>query len=100
MPDPIGKIALSRYAVRALAAQPALAGELRAPAPFTRDEMASALEGAARDNEAALKRRLRRLRQRVLLRVMARDLEGRAGLAEVCETMSDLAELEIAAAQD
>ena len=99
MPDPIGKIALSRYAERALAAHPALAGELLAAAPFTRPEMAAALEGAARDDEAALKRRLRRLRQRVLLRVMARDLEGRAGLAEVCATMSDLAELEISAAQ-
>jgi glutamate-ammonia-ligase adenylyltransferase len=36
----------------------------------------------------------------VLLRVMARDLEGGASLAEVCGTMSDLAELEIAAALD
>jgi glutamate-ammonia-ligase adenylyltransferase len=100
MPDPIGKIALSRYAERALAARPALADELRSPQPFGRQEMAAALEGAARDDEPALKRRLRRLRQRVLLRVMARDLEGSAGLAEVCGTMSDLAELELAAAQD
>lgn len=100
MPDPIGKIALSRYAERALAARPALAAELRSPQPFGRQEMAAALEGAARDDEPALKQRLRRLRQRVLLRVMARDLEGGAGLAEVCATMSDLAELEIAAAQE
>jgi len=62
--------------------------------------MAAALEGAAGDDEPALKRRLRRLRQRVLLRVMARDLDGGAALAEVCGTMSDLAELEIAAALD
>jgi glutamate-ammonia-ligase adenylyltransferase len=60
--------------------------------------MAAALAGAGEDDEAALKRRLRRLRQRVLLRVMARDLDGSAGLAEVCATMSELAELEIAAA--
>ena len=99
MPDPIGKITLSRYAERALAARPALAAELRAPGPFTRAEMTAALERAAGDDEAALKRRLRQLRERVLLRVMHRDLEGRAGLAEVCATMSDLAELEIAAAQ-
>ncbi|HEX9182305.1 MAG TPA: bifunctional [glutamate--ammonia ligase]-adenylyl-L-tyrosine phosphorylase/[glutamate--ammonia-ligase] adenylyltransferase [Burkholderiales bacterium] len=100
MPDPIGKIALSRFAQHTLAARPELAAGLRADAPFTRAEMSAALEGAARDSEAALKARLRRLRLRVLLRVMARDLEGHADLAEVCGTMSDLAELEIAAALD
>jgi len=100
MPEPIGKIAFSRYAERALEAHPELARELRAPQAVARAEIAAALEGAAGDDEPALKRRLRRLRQRVLLRVMARDLEGRADLAEVCATMSDLAELEIAAALD
>ena len=64
--------------------------------------MAQALAGAAGDDEAAFKRRLRRLRQRVLLRTMARDLardmHSLANLAEVCATMSDLAELEIGAA--
>jgi glutamate-ammonia-ligase adenylyltransferase len=98
MPDPIGKIGLSRFARQALAARPELGAELRAQAPFARAQMAAALEGAARDSEAVLKERLRRLRLRVLLRVMARDLDGRADLAEVCGTMSDLAELEIAAA--
>ena len=39
------------------------------------------------------KRALRELRNRVLLRVMARDLSGRADLEEVCATMSDLAEV-------
>jgi len=62
--------------------------------------MAAALAGAAGEDEAALKRRLRRLRQQVLLRVMARDLDEGATLAEVCETMSELAEQEIAAALD
>ncbi len=60
--------------------------------------MAAALEGAGADDEAALMRRLRRLRCRVLLRVMARDLCGLADLDEVCGTMSELAELSIAAA--
>jgi glutamate-ammonia-ligase adenylyltransferase len=60
--------------------------------------MARALAGSAGDDEAALKARLRRLRQRVLLRVMARDLSGLADLAEVCTTMSDLAELELSTA--
>ena len=100
MPDPIGKIAVSRHAARALRAYPELAAELAAPEPFARSGMAAALEGAWRDDEGALKRRLRRLRMRVVLRVMARDLEGSANLAEVCATMSDLAELQIAAALD
>jgi glutamate-ammonia-ligase adenylyltransferase len=98
MPDPIGKIGLSRFAQQSLAALPELAAELQANAPFARAEMSAALAGATREAEADVKRRLRRLRQRVLLRVMARDLAGRADLAEVCATMSDLAELEIAAA--
>jgi len=60
--------------------------------------MAQALVGSDSDDEAAFKRRLRRLRQRVLLRTMARDLEGLADLAEVCATTSALAELTIRAA--
>lgn len=92
MPDPIRKIELSRAAQRLLAARPALAGELEAPRPFSAAEIAQALEGAAGDDEAALRRRLRRLRQRVLLRTMARDLEGRADLMEVCGAMSELAD--------
>jgi len=98
MSDSIRKVSDSRYAERLLAARPELAREIAAPAPFTRDEMAAALTGAGENGEAALMQRLRRLRQRVLLRVMARDLAGLADLAEVCGTMSDLAELAIAAA--
>ena len=88
----------SRYARHVLQAQPELAAELAAPQPFTRADIDAALEGAGEDDEPALKRRLRRLRRRVLLRVMARDLSGTAGLAEVCGTMSDLAEASIGAA--
>ena len=88
----------SRYARHVLEAQPALAAELAAPQPFTRAQMDAALESAQEDDEPALKRRLRRLRQRVLLRVMARDLSGAADLAEVCGAMSDLAEASIATA--
>ena len=100
MSDPISKISASRYAQRLLAARPELAEEITVPAPFTRDEMAAALAGAEADDEAALARRLRRLRQRVLLRVMARDLCGLADLDEVCGTMTDLAEAAIGAALD
>ncbi|HEY1289958.1 MAG TPA: bifunctional [glutamate--ammonia ligase]-adenylyl-L-tyrosine phosphorylase/[glutamate--ammonia-ligase] adenylyltransferase [Burkholderiales bacterium] len=98
MSDSIRKLADSRYASRVLEAHPELAQELSLPGPFAREEMAAALEGAAADDEAGLMRRLRRLRSRVLLRVMARDLCGLADLDEVCGTMSELAELSIAAA--
>jgi glutamate-ammonia-ligase adenylyltransferase len=98
MPEPIQEIALSRYAAQALSAHPALGGELASPQRFARSEMDAALAGAAALDEAEVKRRLRTLRRRVLLRVMARDLTGLADLAEVCETMSDLAESSLQAA--
>jgi glutamate-ammonia-ligase adenylyltransferase len=98
MSDPIQKISLSRYASELLSAQPALVEDLAAPQRFERAEMLRELAGGAAEDEAGLKRRLRRLRQRVLLRAMARDLSGQADLEEVCATMSDLAEVETAAA--
>src|SRR4029079_1153042 len=107
MPDPIRKIALSRYASQLLAAHPELAQEIDpargAAAPFSTAEMAAALAGSDSDDETAFKRRLRRLRQRVLLRTMARDLAGTgmqdaAKLAEVCRVMSELADAAIGAA--
>jgi glutamate-ammonia-ligase adenylyltransferase len=100
MPEIIGKISDSHYARRLLDAHPALAAEIASPAPFTREEMAVALAGAGRDDEPALMRRLRRLRQRVMLRLIARDLGGLASLEEVCGTMTDLAEAAIGAALD
>src|SRR5438132_6224098 len=100
MSQVIDLASLSRFAARVLAARPALAAELAAPVPFSRGEMGQALEGAKADDEAAFKRRLRRLRERVLLRVMARDLVAGAPLEEVCGTMTDLAELSIACALD
>src|SRR5688572_15218631 len=60
--------------------------------------MQAELAAGAGDELGAMQRRLRHLRQRVLLRVMARDLSGRASLDEVCATMSDLAECSLAAA--
>ena len=98
MPEPIKEIADSRYAAARLAACPEWAAELADPQPFPRAEMSAALAGAAAADEATLKRELRRLRARVLLRVMARDLSGRATVEEVCATMSDLAEVAIHAA--
>jgi glutamate-ammonia-ligase adenylyltransferase len=98
MSQRIDLASVSRFAARVLNARPEFAAELAAPQPFTRAEMGRALDGAAGDAEGALKRRLRRLRERVVLRVMARDLAGAADLGEVCATMSDLAEVAIAAA--
>src|SRR6185436_12209264 len=98
MPDLIRKIALSRYASRLLGAHPELAAEVAATQSFSRDEIERALIDADGDDEAGIKRRLRRLRSRVMLRVMARDLDDAADLAEVCETMSALADAEIACA--
>ena len=98
MPDLIRKNALSRYASKLLAARPELAAELGATQGFSGEEMVRALAGAPQDDEVAIKRRLRRLRQRVLLRVMSRDLDGAADLGEVCETMSALADASIGCA--
>jgi len=96
--DPIEEISRSRYARRLIAARPELAAETSRDAPaFARDAMQAELDAGAGDDLAALQKRLRRLRQRVLLRVMARDLSGRADLDEVCATMSDLAECSLAA---
>jgi glutamate-ammonia-ligase adenylyltransferase len=97
MSQPIDPARVSRFAARRLAARPALAAELARPA-FTRAEMERALEGMAGDDEAAFKRRLRQLRERVVLREMARDLGGQASLEEVCGAMSELAEATIRAA--
>ena len=81
---------LSQYAARAVAARPALAAELEAhgEAPFTRAEMSSALARAG----DPLPRRLRRLRERVMVRLAHRDLNGMAPLAEVFATMTALAD--------
>jgi [glutamine synthetase] adenylyltransferase / [glutamine synthetase]-adenylyl-L-tyrosine phosphorylase len=97
MSETIRKLGLSRFAQRVLDARPALAAELADPAPFTRAEMHNAL-GARKDDNPDDKRALRELRNRVLLRVMARDLSGRADLEEVCATMSDLAEVALSRA--
>jgi [glutamine synthetase] adenylyltransferase / [glutamine synthetase]-adenylyl-L-tyrosine phosphorylase len=98
MSQTIDLASLSRYVARVLAARPQLGAELREPQPICAAEMAAALAGAAGEDETTFKRRLRRLRERVLLRVMARDLVARAPLEEVCETMTGLAEATIGAA--
>ena len=83
----------SRYALRLLEARPHYEEELQAAlrAGWTAADMNRFLAEAISD-EIALDTQLRELRQRVLLRLIARDLAGLAPLGEVVQGMSDLAE--------
>ena len=94
-----GALEFSRYAQRLAAAQPALAARVAASldSPFHWDEPAIAALADASDTDS-LAVALRRLRQRVLFTIIARDLTGRAELGEVCATMTRLAEISIATA--
>ena len=87
----------SRYARQLVAARPELREELERSkdSGWTREAMQAFLREQGAGDESALHSALRRLRQRVLLRTMARDLSGGAGLDEVCGTMSALAEVAI-----
>jgi [glutamine synthetase] adenylyltransferase / [glutamine synthetase]-adenylyl-L-tyrosine phosphorylase len=87
----------SRYAHQLVAARPELQEEIdRAHAGgWTREAMRLFLRERGIADEAALHSALRQLRQRVLLRTMARDLADTAELEEVCGTMSALAEVAI-----
>jgi [glutamine synthetase] adenylyltransferase / [glutamine synthetase]-adenylyl-L-tyrosine phosphorylase len=61
-------------------------------------EMQQFLADAKIGDEAALKKALRQLRQRVILRTMYRDLNGLADLLEVMQTTTNLAEIALNAA--
>jgi [glutamine synthetase] adenylyltransferase / [glutamine synthetase]-adenylyl-L-tyrosine phosphorylase len=92
----------SRYAERLCAAIPALIEDLRehglAPALISDLAVSSALPFD--DQLLALNKRLRQLRQRVLLRLIFRDLNGLADLHEVVTTISALADFVLNAALD
>jgi len=60
-------------------------------APFARTRMRELLAPPFTD-EAHLMHRLRKLRQKVMIRIMARDLNGLAELKEVVDTVTALAE--------
>jgi glutamate-ammonia-ligase adenylyltransferase len=87
----------SRFARRLTDAEPGLGPDAGCDHPFDPGEMQSLLAGTPAD-EAALKQALRALRKRVMLRLIARDLAGRADLGEVVATTTLLAETAIAAA--
>lgn len=85
----------SRYVQRLLDADPGLLPWLRAcfARPCSSEEMAGWLDEMPTADEAALATALRRLRARVMLKLLARDLGGLADLDEVMLTMTALAEL-------
>ena len=57
------------------------------------EEMQQFLNAAKISDETSLKKALRQLRQRVMLRIMYRDLNGLADLFEVMQTITNLAEI-------
>jgi glutamate-ammonia-ligase adenylyltransferase len=87
----------SRYAQRLAQARPDLCrAELAAiERAVDAGAMRAYLDAQPAGDETGLKRALRLLRQQVMLRVLLRDLSGRAPLAEVVASMSDLAEVSL-----
>src|SRR5712692_9243105 len=95
--SPVDPLEFSRYARQLVATRPELREELQRArgSGWTRQAMQAFLRERGGGDEGALHSALRKLRQRVLLRTMARDLSGTADLDEVCGTMSALAETAI-----
>ncbi|HEY4137683.1 MAG TPA: bifunctional glutamine synthetase adenylyltransferase/deadenyltransferase, partial [Casimicrobiaceae bacterium] len=94
-------LAWSHYAQRALAAEPALRSELLATVETPYDWTAAARALAtviAGDDTPALAAELRRLRRRLFLHTLFRDLTDRADLDEVVRAITRLAEIAIEAA--
>jgi len=88
----------SRFARRLTDAEPDLGVAADCNHPFVPEEMHALLAHAPIPDEDALKQALRALRKRVMLRLIARDLAGRADLGEVVATTTGLAHTAIAAA--
>ncbi len=93
-------LAFSRYAAAALAANPderdALSETLAAPYRWAGPQAELEACVAAGDGPE-LAKALRKLRRRVFIHTLARDLTGRATLAEVCANMTTLAESSLSA---
>ena len=89
----------SLYAARLRAAQPELASDVLAaidrPSAIDAAQLTSIVAAA---DAPALATALRRLRARIALATMLRDLTGRADLKEVCKAQTALAEIAIATA--
>ena len=95
---------LSRFAARVAHARPALVDDLEkgGAARISRAEMQAALHRPANGSDGLPPQdtasRLRRLRERAMLTLAHRDLNGLASLDEVFETMTALAEVSVASA--
>lgn len=85
----------SRYLQRLLAADPNVLSTPELDQTFTAGAMQAELDAAPVSDDRSLGRALRRLRQRTLARLIARDLSGRAALPEVVATVTSLAEVAI-----
>ena len=99
--DLAAALAFSRYATAALDVRPAERDELAATldAPFGWAPAQAALATIVNAGDPiALAAALRVLRRRVFVQTLARDLTGRADLAEVCANMTTLAEAALRAA--
>jgi glutamate-ammonia-ligase adenylyltransferase len=89
--------ACSPFIQRLLMSDERLLAELQSEIeqPYLVSDMHAYLSTHEIEDEVSLKRALRKLRQRVMLRVITRDLNGKAGLQEVMQAMSDLAEVTV-----
>lgn len=91
---------LSPYAKRLIQSNAQLLDELilNFRKPWQAKEMQSFIAASQISDEATLKSSLRRLRQRVMLRMLIRDLSRISNLQEVMATMTALAEVSISTA--
>ena len=87
----------SHFFYRTLMSDEALLPELMATMQlaFSADEMRTFVASKNVADKTSLKKALRQLRQRVMLRTILRDLNGMAGLSEVMQVTTDLAEVSI-----
>jgi len=85
----------SSYLRQLLEARPEIVTWLKnhADRPIDSIQMHDFIAGEHADDEAGLKRLLRRLRQRVMAALIIRDIAGHAPLTEVVETMTQLADV-------
>ena len=90
-------VSCSHFFYRTLMSDAALLPELMATMheAYYVDQMHDFVASKNVSDEVSLKKTLRQLRQRVMLRTILRDLNGMAGLAEVMQVTSDLAEVSI-----
>src|SRR4030095_2881880 len=97
--DLAAALAYSHYATQALAAFPQERSWLESTLDSPLGDIAADVRSLADAGDAAeLAKALRLLRRRTVLHTLARDLTGRADLAEVCRNMTTLAETSLVAA--